>query len=78
MVERIFIVEAQEPGFDAASARRQFSLSLAVGFAVLAWAAVVEFQPAHSAPGPLPTPTPTHSHSQTVNYALAAPVIERN
>ena len=50
MAERYFILDNGEPRLDAAMARRQFSLSLAVGFAVLAAAAVLELQPARSAP----------------------------
>jgi hypothetical protein len=50
MTERYFILDSGEAKLDAAMARRQFSLSLAVGFAVLAVAALVELQPARSAP----------------------------
>jgi len=50
MGERIFILDDGEPRFDAAAARRQFTLSLAVGLAVLAVAAAIELQPARSAP----------------------------
>ena len=50
MAERFFILDSGETRLDAATARRQFSLSLAVGFAVLAAAALVELQPARSAP----------------------------
>ena len=50
MAERIFFFDNGEARLDAATARRQFSLSLAVGFAVLAAAALVELQPARSAP----------------------------
>ena len=50
MVEHYFILDSGEARFDAATARRQFSLSLAVGFAVLAAAALAELQPARSAP----------------------------
>jgi hypothetical protein len=50
MAERYFILDSGEARLDAATARRQFSLSLAVGFAVLAAAALVELQPARSEP----------------------------
>ena len=50
MAERCFILDGGEARLDAATARRQFSLSLAVGFAVLAAAALVALQPARSAP----------------------------
>jgi len=50
MAERYFIFDSGEARLDAATARRQFSLSLAVGLAVLAGAAIVELQPARSAP----------------------------
>jgi hypothetical protein len=49
MAERWFILDGDEARLDAATARRQFSLSLAVGFAVLAAAALVALQPARSA-----------------------------
>jgi hypothetical protein len=48
MAESIFIVDSGEARIDAATARRQFSLSLAVGLAVLAAAALVELQPSRS------------------------------
>jgi len=48
MAERWFILDSGEARLDAATARRQFSLSLAVGFAVLAAAGLVELQPARS------------------------------
>jgi len=43
---------ADETGFrpDAATARRQFWLSLGVGLAVLAVAAMIDLQPTHVAP----------------------------
>ena len=50
MAERYFILDRSEARLDAATARRQFSLSLAVGLAVLAAAALIELQPARSAP----------------------------
>jgi hypothetical protein len=50
MAERYFILDSGEARFDAATARRQFSLSLVVGLAVLAAAALAELQPARSAP----------------------------
>jgi len=50
MAERYFILDSGEARLDAATARRQFSLSLAVGLAVLAAAALIELQPARSAP----------------------------
>ena len=69
MAERYFILDNGEPRLDAATARRQFSLSLAVGFAVLAAAAVLELQPARSAP----IGAEAH-HTQVVqaDFALAA------
>ena len=50
MAERYFILDSGDARLDAATARRKFSLSLAVGFAVLAAAALIELQPARSAP----------------------------
>jgi hypothetical protein len=50
MTERCFILDSGDARLDAATARRQFSLSLAVGFVVLAAAGLVELQPARSAP----------------------------
>jgi len=50
MIEPIFICDAGHARLDAATARRQFSLSLAVGALVLAGAALIELQPARSAP----------------------------
>jgi hypothetical protein len=50
MAERYFILDGGEARLDATMARRQFSLSLAVGLAVLAAAALIELQPARSAP----------------------------
>jgi hypothetical protein len=68
MAERYFILDNGEPRLDAAMARRQFSLSLAVGFAVLAAAAVLELQPARSAPIGLEA---HHSHAAQADFALA-------
>ena len=50
MAERYFILDSGGARLDAATARRQFSLSLIVGLAVPAAAALVELQPARSAP----------------------------
>jgi hypothetical protein len=75
MVERIFIIDNRQPRLDAAAARRQFSLSMAVGFAVLAAAAVAQLQSAPSAR----VAGPAHqTHAQTVDYALATTTIGRN
>ena len=68
MAERIFILDNGEPRLDAATARRQFSLSLAVGFAVLAAASVLELQPARSAPIGLEA---HHGHAAQTDFALA-------
>jgi len=69
MAERIFILDRDKARLDPATARRQFSLSLAVGFAVLAAAALIELQPARS--------TPLHAESRhsrvvAVEFDLAA------
>jgi len=69
MSERVFILDNGEPRLDAATARRQFSLSLAVGFAVLAAAAVLELQPARSAPIGVEA---HHVHAIQPDFALAA------
>ena len=69
MAERYFILDNGEPRLDAATARRQFSLSLAVGFAVLAAAAVLELQPARSAPIGLEA---HHGHAAQADFAPAA------
>jgi len=69
MAERIFILDAGQTRFDAATARRQFSLSLAVGFAVLAAAALVELHPARS--GPLGVGS-RHGHAVTAELGFAA------
>jgi len=69
MAERYFILDNGEPRLDAATARRQFSLSLAVGFAVLAAAAVLELQPARSAPIGAEA---HHGHAAQADFALAA------
>jgi hypothetical protein len=69
MAERFFILDNGEARLDAATARRQFSLSLAVGFAVLAAAAVVELQPAPSAPVGAEA---LHDRALRADYALAA------
>ena len=78
MVERIFIIDAHEPRLDAAAARRQFSLSLAVGFAVVATAAVIQFQSAPLAPSaPLAAPA-QHTQAPTSEFAFAASQIDRD
>ena len=73
MAEKIFIVDSREAGLDAATARRQFTLSLAVGFAVLAAAAIVEFQPARVGARSLPRSAPGRRRAVSVvaNYAFA-------
>ena len=76
MVERIFIIDSNELRLDAAAAHRQFSLSMAVGFAVLAAAAIVQFQPARSAPLAAPERT-THAYTQAqVHTYTSAQVAE--
>ena len=70
MAERIFFLDHTESRLDAATTRRQFSLSLVVAFAVLAAAALVELQPAH--------PAPTgggvrHDHVVQTEFAVAEP-----
>jgi hypothetical protein len=75
MVERIFIIEAHQPRLDAAAARRQFTLSMAVGFAVLATAAIIQFQSAPSAPVAAPE---QHSQAPVSEFALAASDIDRD
>jgi hypothetical protein len=69
MAERCFFLDSGEVRLDAATARRQFSLSLAVGFAVLAAAALVELQPARSAPIGVEA---HHGHVAQADFALAA------
>jgi hypothetical protein len=69
MAERFFIFDGGEARLDAATARRQFSLSLAVGFAVLAAAALVELQPARSTPIGAEAP---HDGAAQADLALAA------
>jgi hypothetical protein len=69
MAERFFILDCGEARLDAATARRQFSLSLAVGFAVLAAAALVELQPARSAPIGVEA---HHDRAAQADFALAA------
>ena len=75
MAERIFLFDNGEARLDAATARRQFSLSLAVGFAVLAAAGLVELQPGRSAP----TGAEVH-HDRVVqaDFALAASSLRRD
>jgi hypothetical protein len=75
MVERIFIIDSHQPRLDAATARRQFSLSLAVGLAVLATAAIIQFQPVQSASLPAQTQV---IHAQVVELAQAPSTLERN
>ena len=72
MVERVFILDSGVARLDAATARRQFSLSLAVGFAVLAAAAIIELQPAARS-----TLTGAEAHHHA-DYALAATSVRRN
>jgi len=72
MVERVFILESGAARLDAATARRQFSLSLAVGFAVLAAAAMIELQPAARS-----APSDAAAH-HSADYALAATSVRRN
>ena len=69
MVERHFILDSGEARLDAATARRQFSLSLVVGFAVLAAAALVELQPARSASFSVEA---HHGHAAQADFAPAA------
>lgn len=71
MGEGTFILDSGEARLDAATARRQFNLSLAVGFAVLAAAAIIELQPARSAPGG----AEARHHAE---IALAATPVRRN
>ena len=75
MDERIFFVDMCESRLDAATARRQFSLSLAVGFAVLAAAALVELQPARSAPIGAEV---HHDRVVQADFALAASSLRRD
>jgi hypothetical protein len=75
MAERFLILDSGEARLDAATARRQFSLSLVVGFAVLAAAALVELQPARSAP--IGTEG-HHGRPAQVDFALAASSLRRN
>jgi hypothetical protein len=77
MVERIFIIDAHEPRLDAAAARRQFSLSVAVGFAVLATAAIIQFQSATSAPAPLAAPA-ERMQAPVSQFAAATSEIDRD
>jgi hypothetical protein len=75
MAEPYFILDSDEARLDAATARRQFALSLAVGFAVLAAAALVELQPARSAPIRIEG---HHVRAAQVDFALAASPLRRN
>jgi hypothetical protein len=75
MAERIFILDSGEARLDAATARRQFSISLAVGFVVLAAAALVELQPARSA---APGAEVHHDRVVQAEFAFAAPATRRN
>lgn len=75
MAERFFILDSGDARLDAATARRQFALSLAVGFAVLAAAALVELQPARSAPLGIEG---RHGSSTQTDSALAASSTRRN
>jgi hypothetical protein len=69
MAEHYFILDSGEARFDAATARRQFSLSLVVGFAVLAAAALAELQPARSAPVGAEA---RHSRAVLADFSLVA------
>jgi hypothetical protein len=75
MAERIFFLDNDEPRLDAATARRQFSLSLAVGFAVLAAAGLAELQPARTAPIGAEV---HHDRVVQADFALAASPLRRN
>jgi len=72
MVERMFILDSGEARLDAATARRQFSLSVAVGFAVLAAAAMIELQPAARSAS---SGAEAHHHA---GYAFAATPVRRD
>ncbi len=75
MAERHFILDSGGVRLDAATARRQFSLSLAVGFAVLAAAALVELQPARSAPIGIEG---HHGRAAKADFVLADSSLRRN
>ena len=75
MAERIFFLDNGEARLDAATARRQFSLSIAVGFAVLAAAALVELQPAGSASIGAEV---HHDRVVQADFALAAASLRRD
>lgn len=55
-------------GLDAAAARRQFWLSLGVGLAVLAVAAMIGLQPTRAAPG---APSPRHPHVSSPQFVAS-------
>jgi hypothetical protein len=74
MAERIFILDSGEARLDAATARRQFSLSLAVGVAVLVAAAIVALQPARSAALGVEG---RHGQTAQSDFALAAASLAR-
>jgi len=69
MTEPHFILDSGEARLDAATARRQLSLSLVVGLAVLAAAALAELQPARSAPIGAEA---RHGRAAQADFALAA------
>ena len=75
MAEQFFILDSGDVRLDAATARRQFSLSLAVGFAVLAVAALVELQPARSAPIGVEG---RHGRASQAEFALASSLQRRD
>ena len=75
MAEPYFILDSHEARLDAATARRQFSLSLAVGFAVLAAAGLVELQPTRSASIGAEV---HHDRVVQTDFALAASSLRRD
>ena len=79
MTERIFIIDAHEPRLDAAAARRQFSISLAVGFAVVATAAIIQFQSVATMPTATPLAAPAARVQAPVSqFAFSASEIDRD
>ncbi|MGA2485519.1 MAG: hypothetical protein ABSF49_05985 [Roseiarcus sp.] len=75
MAERRFILDSGGVRLDAATTRRQFSLSLAVGFAVLAAAALVALHPARSAPIGIEG---HHGRAAKADFVLADSSLRRN
>ncbi len=57
-------------GLDASTARRQFWLSLSVGLAVLAVAAMIELQPTRAAPG---APSARHGQISAPEFVVSPP-----